>query len=310
MQIANRVFVVTGGGNGIGREVVLELLDRGATVAALDLREEGLAETARLAGGRAAKLGTYAADVSDRDRVNAVAGEITAAHGPVDGLLNVAGIIQPFIAFAELDYPAIEKVMNVNFWGVVNTCKEFLPGLLTRPEAALVNVSSMGALAPVPGQTVYGASKSAVKLLTEGLYAEAMGTNLAVTIVFPGGVSTDITGNSGVEMSARASARAAEDAAAGAPDTEPTARGVAGVLDSAKRTVGGLIAKVSGKKDRAASYTMTTPQDAAAQIVDGIEKGSYRVVIGSDARGLDKLSRLNPQKATELIAKKMAGLRG
>ena len=79
----------------------------------------------------------------------------------------------------------------------------------SRPEAALVTVSSMGALAPVPGQTVYGASKSAVKLLTEGLYAEAMGTNLAVTIVFPGGVSTDITGNSGVEMCARASARVA-----------------------------------------------------------------------------------------------------
>ena len=74
--------------------------------------------------------------------------------------------------------------------------------LLERREASLVNVSSMGALVPVPGQSMYGASKAAVKLLTEGLYAELHGTSVAVTVVFPGGVATNILGNSGVSIPA------------------------------------------------------------------------------------------------------------
>ena len=80
----------------------------------------------------------------------------------------------------------LAKVMAVNFWGVVHTTKAFLPTLTARPEACLVNVSSMGAFAPVPGQTIYGASKAAVTLLTEGLYAELRESGVAVTVVFPG----------------------------------------------------------------------------------------------------------------------------
>jgi NAD(P)-dependent dehydrogenase (short-subunit alcohol dehydrogenase family) len=72
-----------------------------------------------------------------------------------------------------------------NFWGTVNTTKAFLPLLLARPSATLVNVSSMGALVPVPGQSAYGASKAAVKLFTEGLHAELHDSNVKVTVVFP-----------------------------------------------------------------------------------------------------------------------------
>ena len=114
-------------------------------------------------------------------------------HAHVDGLLNVAGIIQKFEPFIELDTADIERVLQVNFWGVVNMVRAFLPHLMRRPEAALVNVSSMGAFIPVPGQTVYGASKAAVKLLTEGLHAERRGTPVRVTVVFPGAVATGIT---------------------------------------------------------------------------------------------------------------------
>ncbi len=199
MQINTHVFVVTGGGSGIGREVVLALLRRGARVAAVDLSEGGLAETARLAGA-GERLTSHALSVTDRERVAALPEEVIAAHGRVDGLLNIAGIIQPFVTVADLGFEAMERVMAVNFWGTVNTTKAFLPVLRNRPAAALVNVASMGAVAPVPGQTVYGASKAAVMLFTEGLWAELMGTNLAVTIVIMGGSATNITTNSGVEV--------------------------------------------------------------------------------------------------------------
>nr|WP_324651508.1 SDR family NAD(P)-dependent oxidoreductase [Georgenia sp. H159] len=88
--------------------------------------------------------------------------------------------------------------MAVNFLGVVHMSKAFLPHLLERPAASLVNVGSMGGLSPVPGQSVYGASKAAVKLFTEGLYAELLDTPVAVTVIFPGAIATNISANSGV----------------------------------------------------------------------------------------------------------------
>ncbi len=187
MQINTNVFVVTGGGSGIGRQVVLGLVKRGARVAAVDLNEAGLAETARLAGA-GERLTTHVVDVTDRGQVAALADEVLAAHGAIDGLLNVAGIIQPFVRVNDLDFSQMEKAMAVNFWGVINTTKTLLPLLLERPAASIVNVASMGAVAPVPGQTIYGASKAAVKMLTEGLYAELMDTNVAaVTAAGRGG---------------------------------------------------------------------------------------------------------------------------
>ena len=191
MQINGRTFVVTGGGNGMGREVVLQLLGQGARVAALDLRAESLEETTRLARSTADRLSTHVCDVSDRTSVDAAVDEILATRGVVDGLLNIAGIIQPFVRFNDLDLDAVEKVMNVNFWGVVNTTKALLPHLISRPEACLVNVSSMGGFTPVPGQAAYGASKAAVKLLTEALHSELRETGVRVTVVFPGAIQTE-----------------------------------------------------------------------------------------------------------------------
>ncbi|MGU3584990.1 SDR family NAD(P)-dependent oxidoreductase [Rhodococcus sp. C26F] len=203
MQIRDRVFVVTGGGNGIGRDVVLELLVRGARVAAIDLRAEALDGTRALADAYVDRLTTHTVDVSDRAAVEALVGDVTAAHGQVDGVANVAGIIQKFVPFADLPYDEMNKVLDVNYWGIVHMCKAFLPELLSRPEASLLNVSSMGAFVPVPGQSVYGASKAAVKLLTEGLYAELRMTKVAVTLVFPGAVRTGIAENSGAAIPGR-----------------------------------------------------------------------------------------------------------
>lgn len=265
MSLAGKVFVVTGGGNGIGREAVLELIRRGARVAAVDLSADGLAETARLADA-GEKLSLHEISVADRAAVEALPAQVTELHGKIDGIANVAGIVQHFTPVKDLPVEEIEKVMNVNFYGVVYMCKAFLPHLLERPRAALLNVSSMGALVPVPGQSAYGASKSAVKLFTEGLYAELMDSPVKVTVVFPGAIETNIVGNSGVSM----------------PGQERTAADT--------------------------KMKMTKADVAGKMIVDALEKGTFRVCIGSDAKLLDRLSRYLPKRSIAMIAKKMKSL--
>ncbi len=199
MDISGKVFVVTGAGNGIAREVTLQLLAAGARVAGVDLNEAALHATAQLAQA-GERFSEHPVNITDRDAVAALPEAVRTAHGQIDGLVNVAGVIQKFVKIIDLPVEEIEKVLNVNFWGTMNTVKAFLPELVSRPEACIVNVSSMGAYAPVPGQAVYGASKAAVRLLTEALYAELLDTNVAVTAVFPGAIATDIAANSGVSV--------------------------------------------------------------------------------------------------------------
>ncbi|MEW6179129.1 MAG: SDR family oxidoreductase [Chloroflexota bacterium] len=204
MQVNNKVIVVTGGGNGIGRELVLLLLTKGARVAAVDINPAALRETEALAGSLGERLSTHEVDITNREAVSALPQQVIAAHGAVDGLINNAGIIQPFVRVKDLDYTVIHRVFNVNFFGTIHMTKEFLPYLLERPEAHIVNVSSMGGFLPVPGQTIYGASKAAVKLFTEGLYSELLNTRVRVTVVFPGAVGTNIAAHSGVTISSPA----------------------------------------------------------------------------------------------------------
>lgn len=202
MKVKDKVWVVTGGGSGMGRELALQLLAKGAKVAIADIHEDAMAETASLAGERAADLSMHVLNIADREKVHAFPEVVIERHGVVDGIINNAGIIQPFIHVNDLDYERIERIINVNFYGTLYMVKAFLPHLLKRPEAHIANVSSMGGFIPFPGQTFYGASKAAVKLLSEGLYAELMNTNVGVTVIHPGAVNTNITKNSGVEMPA------------------------------------------------------------------------------------------------------------
>jgi short-subunit dehydrogenase len=211
------------------------------------------------------RFSAHALSITDREAMMALPAQVEDLHGKADGLVNVAGIIQKFVKVVDLPLEEIEKVMNVNFYGVINTCQAFLPTLMSRPEAALVNVASMGATAPVPGQSVYGASKAAVVLLTEGLYAELIDTRVSVTTIYPGAIATNIAGNSGL------AGRSSDDASA-------------------------------------SKHKMTSAKDAGAVIVDAIVKGKFRATIGSDAKMMDRLHRLAPKKATEIIAKKMADL--
>lgn len=196
MKVNGKVIVVTGGGSGMGRELTLQLVKKGAKVAIADINAESLEETARLAGLE--NVSTHLVNIADRAQVEALPKAVIEKHGVVDGVINNAGIVQPFVNVNDLDVERIERIMNVNFYGTLYMTKAFLPHLLKRTEAHIANVSSMGGFIPFPGQTMYGASKAAVKLLTEGLYAELKNTNVGVTVIHPGAVNTNIMSNSGV----------------------------------------------------------------------------------------------------------------
>lgn len=263
MKAAGKVLVVTGAGSGMGREIALELLRRGARVAAVDMSEARLQETAALAPSQSGALATFVVNVTDRGAVEALPQQVVDRFGCVDAIINCAGIIQPFVRLNELDYAAIDRVFDVNWRGTLYMTKTFLPWLLKRPEGHIVNVSSMGGFLPVPGQTAYGASKAAVKLMTEGLHSELAGTAVGVTVVFPGAVATNISANSGVTITATA---------------ETTQRKI-------------------------------YPADQAARdILDGMERNRYRVLVGPDAMLLDRFYRLSPRRAAAFIAAQMKDL--
>lgn len=265
MKVQGKVVVVTGAGSGMGRELALELARRGATVAAVDFRKETLAETAVLVESIGGKISQHTLDVSNTAAVAALPAAIEKAVGPADALINNAGIIQPFVPVDDLEWKDIEHVMAVNFFGPVALVKAFLPGLKKRPEAHILNVSSMGAYAPVPGQTVYGASKAAIKLFTEGLRSELMDSTVGVTVVFPGSIATNIAANSGMANMQ---------------------------VDSAE----------------AAKFKTTPAPIAAKAMVDAIESNTPRITVGPDATMMDRLSRLNPVMAANIIYKQMKSL--
>ena len=155
MKLEGKVVVVTGAGSGMGRELTLQMVQRGARVAAVDLDEESLEQTKSIA---TKNVESFVINVTDQEAIKALPEKVIASFGQLDGLVNNAGIIQPFIKISELTREQAEKVMDVNFWGVFDLTKAFLPELTKRPEAQIMNISSMGAYAPVPGQSVYGAS--------------------------------------------------------------------------------------------------------------------------------------------------------
>lgn len=264
MKVHGKVWVVTGAGSGMGRELALALLARGAQVAAVDRAPAGLAALATDAGA-GERLSTHVVDITDADAVRALPQAVLAAYGAVDGLINNAGIIQPFVPVIDLDDATIRRVLDVNLMGTLAMCRAFLPLLLERPEAHLANVASMGGFFPFPGQTIYGASKAAVKLLTEGLYAELVDTRVCVTVILPGAVDTGITENSGVEQP--------------------------GELDE--------------KATEKARRMMTSAPDAARIMLDGIEKNRLHVHVGKDAKAMSLLIKIAPRPAIRFVKKQM-----
>ncbi|SDI82995.1 Short-chain dehydrogenase [Frankineae bacterium MT45] len=253
MTFSGRVAVITGAGSGIGRALALDLARRGAKLAISDVDAAGLEETAAKARALGAPVKSDRLDVTDRAAFFAYADAVVAEYGSVELVINNAGI-----AFTgdikDMTFDQIERVINVDFWGVVNGTKAFLPHLIASGDGRLVNVSSLFGILSVPGQGAYNAAKFAVRGFTEALRQEMLvqGHPVKVTCVHPGGIKTAIARN------------------AGAVDG----------LDAA------VLGKIFDKK-----LAITSPEAAAKIILRASERGRARVLVGPDAKVLDLLVR-------------------
>jgi short-subunit dehydrogenase len=190
-QVRGRVAVVTGGASGIGRATALSLAREGCSLALVDI-DAGRLETVGAEGeALGVAVSQHVVDVSDAERMRALADEIEGQHGAVHILVNNAGV-SVLKSFEEHTLDDFQWLVGINFWGVVHGCKFFLPALRRAEEAHIVNISSMFGFIGVPGQSSYCATKFAVRGFTESLWAELRDTRIGVTSIHPGGIATGI----------------------------------------------------------------------------------------------------------------------
>jgi NAD(P)-dependent dehydrogenase (short-subunit alcohol dehydrogenase family) len=258
--VQGTVAAITGAGSGIGRALTLNLAASGCALAVADVQRVTLEETAELARAAGAPVvTTHVCDVSDFASVESYAADALAAHGSVQLLVNNAGVALGG-SFQDISLDDFQWLMGINFWGVVNGCKVFLPTLLRQAEAHIVNVSSVFGLLAPPGQTAYVSSKYAVRGFTESLRLELHGTTVRVSAVHPGGVATNIAKNARVSGQLR--------------DMSPES-----------------IAQAQASIDRMLTLP---PERAAAIIVKGIERNRRRILVGRDAESIALLTRWLP----------------
>jgi NAD(P)-dependent dehydrogenase (short-subunit alcohol dehydrogenase family) len=187
MAFRGRVALVTGAASGMGRVAARRLAEAGAAVAAVDLNEEGLRETARgLSGVR-----TYALDVSEAGAVRDLVAQIEAELGPLDRVMNAAAIM-PTGFLLDMDVDQIRRIMDVNYHGTVNTSLAALPGMVARGRGDLVNFASIAGWVPNLHFGAYDASKFAVVAFTEVLHHESRRRGVRVLCVCPGKVDTPL----------------------------------------------------------------------------------------------------------------------
>src|SRR5690242_7444564 len=193
---AGKVAVVTGAGSGIGQALAVELARSGAKVAISDVDLEGLAHTEEQLKAIGASFKSDRLDVTEREAFLAYADAVNEHYGTVNQIYNNAGIA--FTGDIEVSqFKDIERVMDVDYWGVVNGTKAFLPHLIASGDGHVINVSSVFGLFAFPGQGAYNAAKFAVRGFTEALRQEMLlaGHPVKVTTVHPGGIKTGIAQN-------------------------------------------------------------------------------------------------------------------
>ncbi len=266
MDLNGKTAVVTGAASGIGRAIAVSLAQRGCNLALADLNPIGLAETHdALAPG--VHVSRHRLDVSDADAVATFPAAVLAEHPGVDVLVNNAGVALAgqFEQVAPADF---EWLFGVNFWGVVNMSRAFLPLLKARDQAQLANVSSLFGLIAPPGQAAYAASKFAVRGFSAALRHELKSTGVGVTVAHPGGVATAIARN------ARLS-EALDPAQA----------------DSRRRAIESLL--------------KLPPVKAGDIIVRAIERRQPRILVGTDARLASLIERIAPVSYWKLIGSRV-----
>lgn len=254
---ARGTAVITGAGSGIGRALTALCASRGYDLALFDINGEELETSAEAARAHGAKVTSRIVDVADEGAINQAAEEIAQEHGSVQMLFNNAGVALggEFEDYTPEDY---RWLMDINFFGVVNMTRAFLP-LMRQFDgpARVVNVSSIfGIIAPI-GQTAYSAAKFAVRGFSESLRHELEDTNIGVTVVHPGGVATNIA---------------------------KRARMADAVTESQRKAA----------LARAEKSLSMPPERAAEIILDAAERGSGRILVGKDARMLTLIQKLFP----------------
>jgi NADP-dependent 3-hydroxy acid dehydrogenase YdfG len=264
-SLDDKVVVITGAGSGIGRALALDCARRGSRLALSDVNEAGLAETVALVEGAGVReVRSDSLDVSDRSAMQRYALDVVESFGRVNVIVNNAGVALAG-DLVDLEYDDIDWILGVNFFGVLHGTKEFLPHLIASGDGHVVNLSSLFGLVSMPGQSMYNASKYAVRGMTEALREEMLiaGHPVGVTAVHPGGIKTAIARN------ARYSAK--EDAS----------------------TSASLFDKKLAKM---------TPERAAEIIVRGILKNQARVLVGLDAHALHTMGKLLGSRYQDVVA--------
>ena len=197
MEFGNKKILITGAGSGLGKELTTQFLEAGAVVIAVD---RNLSKLEELKSKYTQNLDFYQVDLTDFSQVQKMMEEVTKKWHSLQVLINNAGVIQQFVPVSKLSEAEIRRVFEINFFAPLNLIRLFLPVINEAEKSLIVNVSSMGSYTPVPGQSIYGASKAAIKLLSEGLEMELRQTKTKVAVVFPGAIKTSITENSGIKL--------------------------------------------------------------------------------------------------------------
>lgn len=197
----DKVVVITGAGSGMGRAYALEFAKLGAKLALNDFDAKGLAQTRELLGDTEVFCKVF--DVSDHDAMFAFAAEVKTELGDAHIIINNAGVEGAVKPVWATDKRAYERIMGINFFGVVHGTRAFLPQLLANGECAVVNVSSIFGLIGTPNHADYCASKFAVRGFTEALMVEMQQSPVSVHLVHPGGIATNIARQEGGQAFAR-----------------------------------------------------------------------------------------------------------
>lgn len=188
----DKIAVITGAGSGIGRALAIELAKKGTILIISDKNEDTLLETKKMVTTYGVECYTYTVDVSDEKAIQDFTKKVLKEHKYIDLLFNNAGFALGKISLQAVKIDDFKKIMDVNVYGVIHHTKLFIDTLLQRPEAVIVNISSLFGIVGVADQVPYCTTKFAVRGFTEALRMELMNTNVEVYCVHPGGINTNI----------------------------------------------------------------------------------------------------------------------